>query len=363
MRILFDPILNKLRKAHYGDTYLNGNESVEGSLRIVQSPSNPKAARIEERSVGSWDLGSLEVASASVTVGGQITISDTGGGRLSYSINKDEDARNVLTRTVFDKFFGTTERPLFEETSPIKIRNVFVPIDTDEKGGNLIGFNFTTTGNVYTHTVYMKIGNTVPDKAVFVDVYEAANNSDSKKRVVCAKLDPGQWAPNSEIIFNLPEELSTPPNTLYWIQVSSESLFSLKGFQANPNDFFPWWATDLNDVYPVELVPQSYPYHRPVKYINDSSLNVSREYYATDRDDVLLIDASGGSLSIIIPESENINGRVFNFNDLGTVLGSNPIFIKDYLLNDITSLALPNTIKGIIYSSELDQWLIYEQLA
>ncbi len=224
--------------------YLKGNESTDGSLRIIPGPSGEQH-RFQLRATGVWNDTGIQVAAATIALGRDVLLS-AAGDWLQVSDN-DGDVLSLTPHIEFDDF-GTVPLPHFPVLQPKQFRDIVQPDDSQERIGTFIHSIIPSPIKALRTKLYYRTGSVIATQPVMLTIQKEnlAGPVIFEKEIPASSLG----IPNFEFSVDIDGAVEFDDDENVSILWTSAATFSIRGNASNQN----WVALDLFPLSEESLV-------------------------------------------------------------------------------------------------------------
>ncbi len=157
-----------------GTLYLKGNESTDGSIRLVPDATAEKNVEMQHRIDGVWNETGVQLNQASIAMGRELIIAAAGANIQTEALN---EGKTFLAPKIEFSDEGATF-PVAASTSPKFVKFVATADDSSELVGTLIPTIGSTPVPTLTSQLYLQAGSVAATKPVTVTFFRGSLNTD-----------------------------------------------------------------------------------------------------------------------------------------------------------------------------------------
>ena len=218
-----------------GKIYRYGNKDIENSVRF-STDEDKGITVIEKRVDGIWQPTSFKTGPTSVWIGPRIGVAAAG----HHMVTEDSDGTwHFHTHSDFDAEVSTSDSHVINAYQ-YTVRDIVVPDDTGEWTGTTYEYNYPSADHRIIQRAYYKTGATAATDVVRLQVWEGTD--DTGYVVFDQKYPASKFPANTEIIVDAIGFVEFDTGLNYFVRMSSDSNFSLKG---TSDMTYPWTAGDV----------------------------------------------------------------------------------------------------------------------
>lgn len=136
--------------------YLKGNETTDGSLRMIPDTSFGTEFEFQIRENGVWNDTGILIAASTVYLGRELQVSAAG----EYILTRDdsEEIRSLVPHVRFDPVTGTADEVVVPSVSALSSNVIIQSDDTGEVSGSTIQFIGVATDTLLANTLLLRTG-------------------------------------------------------------------------------------------------------------------------------------------------------------------------------------------------------------
>lgn len=149
--------------------YIKGNDTTDGSLRIIPDTSFQTEAEFQLRTDGVWNDTGILIAASTVYLGRELQIS--AGGEWVLTKDAGTDIRSLIPHVRFDPASGTDETIVVPVVGALNEDVIIQPDDTGEAEQNSFQFLGASAFLVLANALILKTGSTSATDNVTVKLY------------------------------------------------------------------------------------------------------------------------------------------------------------------------------------------------
>lgn len=149
--------------------YIAGDESTDGSIRIIPDTSFQTEAEFQLRSNGVWNDTGILIAASTVYLGRELQIS--GGGEWMLTKDSGTDIRSLIPHVRFDAATGTEETVVVPGVGILNSDVILQPDDTGRLESSLFQFTGLSTDLVLANALILRTDTGGATDAVTVSLY------------------------------------------------------------------------------------------------------------------------------------------------------------------------------------------------
>tara|TARA_R110000787_G_scaffold5761_2_gene20726 strand:+ start:14780 stop:15622 length:843 start_codon:yes stop_codon:yes gene_type:complete len=228
--------------------YVKGNESTDGSIRLVPDVIGEVNVEVQLRTAGVWNTTGIQVSGETVQVGLNTALESGGDWLIQETVQSVEIG--IIPHLVFSDT-GPELSCKFTKPGPLLIRQIANPSTAGEFTGTLANFTGNPPVGILNKSIYFMTGSTAATQPVRMQV--AINNfAELGGELIYDRLHPASDFPaNTEINLPFIGFLEGNPIRFHYFSLSSDEDFSLL---ADATNLIPWVATDLHQIITEDLV-------------------------------------------------------------------------------------------------------------
>ena len=136
--------------------YIKGDDSTDGSIRLIPDISNSTEMEVQLRSNGVWNDTGIVIAASTVYLGRELQIS--GGGEYMLTKDQNTDIRSLIPHVRFDSVNGTDEIVVVPRVGAIATDQIIQSDDSGEVSGSTIQFVGGSTALILANALLLRTG-------------------------------------------------------------------------------------------------------------------------------------------------------------------------------------------------------------
>ena len=256
----------------YESVYLSGSPTTDGSVRFSIDPDTNYTI-VQERVLGVWQPGSLEIGSNTLRIGKNVAI----GGVGHHVVTESGDNHfHLLAHNEFDGETTTEDTTILNAYSFTE-RLIYQPDESGSFTGQLLEYSFPATTHLLAKRIYHKTDTTAATEPVRIQIWIGTNDTGSM--IFDQTMPDSKFSASSEVYYDANGYVEYDAGTTYFLRYSSDADFSLKMETTNT---IPWLAADTSLVREDNLL-QTMPWENNTSYpvgqylINNRTIMVSND--------------------------------------------------------------------------------------